>query len=246
MDTKDRGDGARFGIPKIRPSITEFAPTAVRPRRRRAARQRRSRCGLRTGKTCDIGKRRVHRRGGGEEEEFSAFDLANFSKSLTGGENVDEENINEWINCDADEPGFERLSDGQIVNGALGTVSESEGEEEENDENVDEENINEWINCDANNPGFECLSDEQIVSGTLGTVSESEGEEEENDEVNEVKQRLSDEQIVSGALGTVSESEGEEEENDEVNEVKQVSHEATLKHIDGIIKYLEEQDDTTL
>jgi uncharacterized protein YehS (DUF1456 family) len=80
-------------------------------------------------------------------------------------------------------------------------------------ENVDEENINEWINYDANDPGFE---------------------------------RLSDEQIVSGALGTVSESEGKEEENDEVNEVKRVSHEAALKHIDGIIKYLEEQDDTTL
>ncbi|KAL4096738.1 hypothetical protein QTP88_021632 [Uroleucon formosanum] len=80
-------------------------------------------------------------------------------------------------------------------------------------ENVDEENINEWINCDANDPEFE---------------------------------RLSDEQIVSGALGTVLESEGEEEENDEVNEVKLVSHEAALQHIDGIIKYLEEQDDKTL
>jgi hypothetical protein len=34
--------------------------------------------------------------------------------------------------------------------------------------------------------------------------------------------------------------------NDEVNEVKQVSYEAALKHIDGIIKYLEERDDTTL
>ncbi|VVC41732.1 Hypothetical protein CINCED_3A018470 [Cinara cedri] len=97
---------------------------------------------------------------GEEEEEVStcgSLDLANFSKSLTGGENVDEENINEWINCDANDPGFEHLSD---------------------------------------------------------------------------------KQIVSGALGTVSESEDEEEENDEVNEVKQVSHEAALKHIDGIIKYL--------
>jgi hypothetical protein len=60
--------------------------------------------------------------------------LANFSKSLTGGENVNEENINEWINCDANDPGFERLSVEQIVSGALGTVSESEGEKEENDE----------------------------------------------------------------------------------------------------------------
>ncbi|KAL4152893.1 hypothetical protein QTP88_000726 [Uroleucon formosanum] len=68
-----------------------------------------------------------------EEEVVSAFDLANFSKSLTGGENVDEENINEWINCDANDPGFERLSDEKIVSGALGTVLESEGEEEKND-----------------------------------------------------------------------------------------------------------------
>ncbi|KAL4104597.1 hypothetical protein QTP88_019891 [Uroleucon formosanum] len=101
----------------------------------------------------------------GEEKEVFAFDLANFSKSLTGGDNVDEENINVWINCDANDPGFKRLSD---------------------------------------------------------------------------------EQIVSGALGTVSESDGEEEENNEVNEVKQVSHEAALQHVDGIIKYLEEQDDTTV
>jgi hypothetical protein len=57
--------------------------------------------------------------------------LANFSKSLTGAENIDEENINEWINCDANDPGFECLSDEQIVSGALGTISESEGEEEE-------------------------------------------------------------------------------------------------------------------
>jgi len=28
-----------------------------------------------------------------EKEEVSAFDLANFAKSITGGENVDEDNI---------------------------------------------------------------------------------------------------------------------------------------------------------
>lgn len=69
-----------------------------------------------------------------EEVEVSAFDLAIFSKSLTGRENVDEGNINEWINCNANDPGFERFSDEQIVSGALSTVLESEGEEEENDE----------------------------------------------------------------------------------------------------------------
>jgi len=43
-------------------------------------------------------------------------------------------------------------------------------------------------------------------------------------------------------------SESEEEENDETQQctVKQVSHEAALRHIDGLIQYPEEQDDTTL
>jgi len=99
-----------------------------------------------------------------EEEEISAFDLANFAKSITQGENVDEDNIDEWINCDANNPGFEHHTDKQIVGGALGMVSEIE--EEENDE----------IHC------------------TL----------------------------------------------------KQVSHEAALRHIDELVQYLDEQDDTTL
>jgi hypothetical protein len=60
--------------------------------------------------------------------------LANFAKSITGGENVSKEiniNINEWIYCDANDPGLERLTYEQILNGVLGTVLESE---EENDE----------------------------------------------------------------------------------------------------------------
>jgi len=58
-------------------------------------------------------------------------------------------------------------------------------------------------------------------------------------------ERLTDEQIVNGSLGTVSKC--EEEENDENQcALKQVSHEAALKHIDGLIQYMEEQDDTTL
>lgn len=43
-------------------------------------------------------------------------------------------------------------------------------------------------------------------------------------------------------------SESKEKENDETNcvEVKKVNHEAALKHNDGFIQYLKEQDNTTL
>jgi len=62
------------------------------------------------------------------EEEVFAFDLVNFAKSITGGENVDEDNVDEWINCEASDQGFEHITDEQIVEGALGTVSEREEE----------------------------------------------------------------------------------------------------------------------
>lgn len=58
-----------------------------------------------------------------EEKEVSAFDLVNFEKSITGGENVDEDNIDERINYDTNDPGFEQLTDEQAVGEALGTVS---------------------------------------------------------------------------------------------------------------------------
>lgn len=50
-----------------------------------------------------------------KKAEIAAFNLANFAKSLTGGENVDKNNTNEWINCDANNLGFEHLTDKQIV-----------------------------------------------------------------------------------------------------------------------------------
>lgn len=69
-------------------------------------------------------------------EEVTAFDLTNFVKSITRGENVDKDNIDEWINSDGNDPSFEHLTDEQIVglgktNRALGTLSLSE--EENND-----------------------------------------------------------------------------------------------------------------
>jgi hypothetical protein len=50
------------------------------------------------------------------EEEVS-FDLVNFAKTITGGENVDEDNINERIHCDAIDSGFDCFTDEKIVNG---------------------------------------------------------------------------------------------------------------------------------
>lgn len=58
-----------------------------------------------------------------KKEEISTFDLANFVKSITEGENIDEDDIDEWINCDANDSSFEHLIDEPIVGR---TFSESE------------------------------------------------------------------------------------------------------------------------
>lgn len=58
-------------------------------------------------------------------------------------------------------------------------------------------------------------------------------------------EHLTDEQVLSGALGTIPES--KEEEYDEPQcAVKQVSHEAALRHINGLIQYLEQHNDITV
>nr|CAD7573121.1 unnamed protein product [Timema californicum] len=46
--------------------------------------------------------------------------LVDLVTSVPGGENVDEGNIDEWLECDASEPGFERLTDLEITNKAMG------------------------------------------------------------------------------------------------------------------------------
>ena len=64
------------------------------------------------------------------KEEVFTSDLANLTNSVLRGENIDEENIIEWINCDTNDPGFEQLIDEQIVNKTKGVgLEESEGEE---------------------------------------------------------------------------------------------------------------------
>lgn len=62
-----------------------------------------------------------------KEEEVSVHDLA---KSVAGGENVDEDNIIEWIACDTNDPGFEHVTDEQIVEEALGMNLEESDEED--------------------------------------------------------------------------------------------------------------------
>ena len=57
-------------------------------------------------------------------------DLANLAKSVAGGENVDEDNIIEWIDCDTNDPGFEHVTDEQIVEEALGKNLEESDEED--------------------------------------------------------------------------------------------------------------------
>lgn len=70
-----------------------------------------------------------------EEEDFQGFDsdtpadLAALAKTVPGGEKVDEEDINEWLNIDMGIPSFEVVSDEEILRRAQGIVSES-GEEE--------------------------------------------------------------------------------------------------------------------
>lgn len=66
-----------------------------------------------------------------EDEEVTASDLANLAKSVPGGSNVDEDNIVEWINCDANDPGLEHLTDEEIISGEKGVVSDESDEEDE-------------------------------------------------------------------------------------------------------------------
>ena len=65
-----------------------------------------------------------------KEEEVSVHDLANLAKSVAGGENVDEGNITEWIDCDSNDPGFEHVTVDQIVEEALGVNLEESDEED--------------------------------------------------------------------------------------------------------------------
>nr|CAD7587074.1 unnamed protein product [Timema genevievae] len=60
--------------------------------------------------------------------------LVDLVTSVPGGENVDEDNIEEWLECDASELGFERLIDIEITNKAMGVNENEEQSESEEDE----------------------------------------------------------------------------------------------------------------
>lgn len=60
------------------------------------------------------------------EEEVFTLNLISYAKSINGGKNIDEDDIDEWFNCGINYPGFEHLTDKQIVGRVLGTISNSE------------------------------------------------------------------------------------------------------------------------
>jgi hypothetical protein len=71
---------------------------------------------------------------GFSDDEITTAKLAEIANQVSGGEQVDEENITEWLNCDACEPGFEMLSNDDIVRKVGGEKehdSKSEGGMEE-------------------------------------------------------------------------------------------------------------------
>ncbi|KAJ8887736.1 hypothetical protein PR048_013954 [Dryococelus australis] len=74
----------------------------------------------------------VHRFAGFEENEQGlAANIAKLANEMNDGEQVDEENIQEWLNYDTCEPGFEMLSCDDIIsslNEEKRNDSDSEGE----------------------------------------------------------------------------------------------------------------------
>lgn len=66
-----------------------------------------------------------------EKEKVSPFGLFNYKKSVNAGENIDEDNTDEWFNYGINYSGLEHLTDEQIVGELLGTVSKSEEEKME-------------------------------------------------------------------------------------------------------------------
>ncbi|XP_055944589.1 jerky protein homolog-like [Argiope bruennichi] len=68
-----------------------------------------------------------------EDVDTPTATLADMVKTVPGGENVDVENINEWLECDVNEPGFERLAYDEIVKKTRGET-ENDGERSECEE----------------------------------------------------------------------------------------------------------------
>lgn len=74
---------------------------------------------------------------GFEDDVATSADLAQLATTVPGGENVDQDNINEWFEVDANMPAFEVLADDEISMRAQG-VTESESGSVDKGEECDE------------------------------------------------------------------------------------------------------------
>uniref|UniRef100_H3AHU5 HTH CENPB-type domain-containing protein n=1 Tax=Latimeria chalumnae TaxID=7897 RepID=H3AHU5_LATCH len=68
---------------------------------------------------------------GFDEEDISAANLAAILQHTEGCENVDNENIEQWFEVDSTKPGYEVLTDSEIVRRVQGQADISENEEEQ-------------------------------------------------------------------------------------------------------------------
>uniref|UniRef100_M3YLK3 JRK like n=1 Tax=Mustela putorius furo TaxID=9669 RepID=M3YLK3_MUSPF len=77
-----------------------------------------------------------------DEEDVSVATVATILQHTKGLENVTTENIEKWLEVDSTEPGYEVLTDSEIIRRAQGQTDESSENEEEEIELIPEKHIN--------------------------------------------------------------------------------------------------------
>uniref|UniRef100_A0A8C3VQD3 JRK like n=1 Tax=Catagonus wagneri TaxID=51154 RepID=A0A8C3VQD3_9CETA len=77
-----------------------------------------------------------------DEEDISVAAVATILQHTKGLENVTTENIEKWLDVDSTEPGYEVLTDSEIIRRAQGQTDESSENEEEETELIPEKHIN--------------------------------------------------------------------------------------------------------
>uniref|UniRef100_G3U0I3 JRK like n=1 Tax=Loxodonta africana TaxID=9785 RepID=G3U0I3_LOXAF len=77
-----------------------------------------------------------------DEEDISVATVATILQHTKGLENVTTENIEKWLEVDSTEPGYEVLTDSEIIRRAQGQTDESSENEEEEIELIPEKHIN--------------------------------------------------------------------------------------------------------
>lgn len=55
-----------------------------------------------------------------DRKAVSEHDIVNVAKSVYGDNNIDEYNVVKWMKCDVNDPGFEHLTNKQMVNKTFG------------------------------------------------------------------------------------------------------------------------------